>query len=332
MTPKNDTNLPALFVLDDEPEIVANIVEYLRGCGMPATGYTHPKAALSHLRHVEEPFVLLSDIKMPVMDGLDLVERLSVDHHPKAQFAVVLFTAHGDLDRAVRALRMGVLDFLIKPYELDQLRLAVLRAYDYLDDRIRNEVSAGLSDLARTMASAREVAGLLNTSLSRLEPTAPPAHGGDGISILDSDDYLIACIKWQQSFRRLRDRFFPVCSYDDGAWEILLYVLEQKLLDRRAPVTSACHATALPQTTAMRKVEELVAAGLITKSPDATDRRRVLLAPSKDCLEQSELFFRRAVMEAESILRPKSLDADDDETDAVRPPDRFRSPFYSRSS
>ncbi len=293
--------LPSIVVLDDEPEIVSNIAEFLDGLQMRATGFTHPTAAFSHLRRHEGPFVLLSDIKMPVMDGLDLVDRLQHDHHPAADFACILFTAHADIDRAVRALRMGVLDFLIKPFDLEQLHLALLRAFDHLEDCARGRAQSGLNDLARTMASAREMADLLNSSLARLEPREPEVRPSDG-RLLESEDWLISCIKWQQSFRRLRDRFFPACSYDDGAWEIVLYVLEQKLLQRRAPVTSACHATALPQTTAMRKIEELVEAGVLRKAPDEIDRRRVLLTPSEECLEQAELFFRRAIAEAESLL------------------------------
>ena len=93
-------------------------------------------------------------------------------------------------------------------------------------------------------------------------------------------------IKALQAARRFRDKLLPSCVDGDANWEILLYLIEQSLLHRVVSVTSACHATTLPSTTAMRKIDELVSTGWLQKRPDPSDRRRTLIAPTDLCRDR----------------------------------------------
>lgn len=79
----------------------------------------------------EQPQICILDIKMPGMDGLEVMERLkSVDSNCK----VILSTAYSYFDYAVRALHLGAMDFLVKPVKKDVLLRALNRAIDELDD------------------------------------------------------------------------------------------------------------------------------------------------------------------------------------------------------
>jgi DNA-binding NtrC family response regulator len=69
--------------------------------------------------------IVISDLRMPRLDGLQLMESVQKEHIP---VTVILMTAHGSIDEAVQAMRMGAYDFITKPIELQHLRLVVQRA------------------------------------------------------------------------------------------------------------------------------------------------------------------------------------------------------------
>jgi len=85
--------------------------------------------AASALKHVDSDFqgVVVSDIRMPGMDGLELFERIkTID----PEIPVILITGHGDIAMAVQAIRDGAYDFLEKPFKLDNLIEVIRRASD----------------------------------------------------------------------------------------------------------------------------------------------------------------------------------------------------------
>jgi hypothetical protein len=110
-------------------------------------------------------------------------------------------------------------------------------------------------------------------------------------SLEDEAELYLPLIKLFQTNRRSRDRLFPICGGEDPSWDIVLYILEQDLLRQKVSVTSACHATSVPQTTAMRKIDELVAAGLLVRTPDVADRRRVLVKTTTACRDAAHRYF-----------------------------------------
>ena len=74
---------------------------------------------------LDKPDVLITDIRMPEMTGLELMERLS-DHEPK--IPVIVITAHSDLDSAVAAYKGGAFEYLPKPFDIDEAMELVSRA------------------------------------------------------------------------------------------------------------------------------------------------------------------------------------------------------------
>lgn len=314
-----------IFLCDDEPELVEDIAEFLRMEGYSCRSTSSPHEARNFIRSAQRPFVLLSDMRMPGITGLDLARTAAEGQGPARNFEVILFSAFSDMERAIEALKIGVLDFLMKPFDLDQLRLALQRALEQIEDRRRqSELGNGFShQLSNALSKIREVASALEAA--QVNTQAPllqtQAYRSPVALARERDDWIIRGIKLHQSTRRLRDKTFPMCAYDDGAWEILLYVVEQSLLGRMAPVTSACHACAVPQTTAMRRIDELVGLGLFLKIPDSTDRRRVLLEASPECIERTKRFFDEMYRQLDSILlanRPAQIGTRGVQNSAVR--------------
>jgi DNA-binding NtrC family response regulator len=110
-----------LFV-DDEEELVSAVVERLDLRGVEAVGVTSGAAALQRIEERDFEVVVL-DVKMPGLGGLDVIKRIK-QRHPAVQ--VVMLTGHGSSEDAEEGLRLGAFDYLQKPIDIEVL-LEVLR-------------------------------------------------------------------------------------------------------------------------------------------------------------------------------------------------------------
>ncbi|MFC0336300.1 DNA-binding transcriptional response regulator, NtrC family, contains REC, AAA-type ATPase, and a Fis-type DNA-binding domains [Kushneria avicenniae] len=110
-----------ILIVEDDPAILELLTEELEEAGHIVTGVDSAEQALLHDLDVD---VIISDIRLPGMDGMTLLETLvQQPDHP----AVIIITAFGSIDQAVDALQRGADDFLTKPLDLDQVRGSVAR-------------------------------------------------------------------------------------------------------------------------------------------------------------------------------------------------------------
>lgn len=125
----------AVFVTDDEQAIRAAIVKRLTRQGHRAVGYESGEALLEALRH-ELPDLVLLDLKMPGLNGLDTLKQLR-QLAPSAM--VIMLTAYGTVQDAVEAMKLGAYDFLIKSVDLEGIDPVVARVLDVVSLRRRLE-------------------------------------------------------------------------------------------------------------------------------------------------------------------------------------------------
>jgi DNA-binding NtrC family response regulator len=114
-----------LLVEDDDDTRLA-LLEALAELGHEVDAQNSAEAALARLGSVDFD-VVLSDIKMAGIDGIELCRRLTQD---RPHVPVVVMTAFGDVDSALGALRAGAHDFIIKPFTITQVATALDRALD----------------------------------------------------------------------------------------------------------------------------------------------------------------------------------------------------------
>jgi DNA-binding NtrC family response regulator len=84
------------------------------------------------------PSIVISDLKMPRLGGLELLERIGADGNT---MAVIVVTAQGTIDTAVQAMRMGAYDYITKPIDTDRLRTILQNASELLGTRVELEVT-----------------------------------------------------------------------------------------------------------------------------------------------------------------------------------------------
>jgi DNA-binding NtrC family response regulator len=120
---------PLVLVVDDEPlqrEIMKTILD---GAGYETHTAASGKDALILVKRVP-PDVILTDLKMPGMDGIELLEALPVVDVPPA---VIIVTAHGTINSAVDALKRGAHDYLTKPLDKDKILFTVRKACERVE-------------------------------------------------------------------------------------------------------------------------------------------------------------------------------------------------------
>lgn len=143
--------LNSVIVVDDEASIRTAVEQWLSLSGFSVQLFARAEECLAHLpRHF--PGVIISDVRMPGMDGLQLLERLQADD---PDLPVILLTGHGDVPMAVEAMRNGAYDFLEKPFTpqhlLGSLRRALEKRQLVLENRRLHEQADLKSRLEGTL-------------------------------------------------------------------------------------------------------------------------------------------------------------------------------------
>jgi len=151
--------LPVL-VVEDDPALREALTDTLEMAGYRALSAANAEQALAWLDKgaVEgKPGLVLTDVQMPGMDGHALLRALKARH---PEIPVILMTAHGQIDRAVQAMRDGAADYLPKPFEPDKLLATVARHFRQAGEATASSMvaqdpaSLALLELARRVAAS----------------------------------------------------------------------------------------------------------------------------------------------------------------------------------
>jgi len=126
----------SLLLVDDEEKILKALGRALRDAGHAVIETTSPRQAQRLL--AEQAFdVLLVDNMMPELGGLDLIRELVAATKEGERPQILMMTAHATVESAIEAMKLGALDYLQKPFEIDELLVVVRRALDH--QRLRRE-------------------------------------------------------------------------------------------------------------------------------------------------------------------------------------------------
>lgn len=155
---------PIIYVLDDDQRVREALLSLLSSLGLRVEVFASAKEYLQ-FKKPDAPACLILDLELPGMTGLELQQEIAGEQTPP----IVFVTGHGDVPSSVRAMKAGAIEFLLKPFDNQEL----LRSVDVaiLQDREARKKRTELAELRRRYAllTPRErevlpfvVAGLLN--------------------------------------------------------------------------------------------------------------------------------------------------------------------------
>jgi two-component system, NtrC family, nitrogen regulation response regulator NtrX len=156
-----------ILVVDDEKDIRISLTGILEDEGYQVLTADNGIEALECARQ-ELPDLVLLDIWMPGMDGLETLEKLKILF---PQVTVIMISGHGTIETAVRATKLGAFDFIEKPLSLDKVLISVVNALRMKELRVENE------ELKRVVANEYEMIGsapvmtALREQIMRVAPT-----------------------------------------------------------------------------------------------------------------------------------------------------------------
>ena len=113
-----------ILIVDDEPDMLDNCTRIVTRLGYDCVTAENGEVALEEFER-QRPDLVLTDLKMPEMDGMALMARL---HDADPDLPVIMITGFASIESAVAAVREGAFDYLPKSFSVDQLRVAVERA------------------------------------------------------------------------------------------------------------------------------------------------------------------------------------------------------------
>lgn len=119
------------WIVDDDSSIRWVLERALAGAGLTCSTFENSSSVLDALAE-QTPDVLLSDIRMPGLDGLGLLKKIKASH---PTLPIIIMTAHSDLDAAVSAYQQGAFDYLPKPFDIDEALALTERAISHYQEQ-----------------------------------------------------------------------------------------------------------------------------------------------------------------------------------------------------
>lgn len=244
-----------VLAVDDDADAIHELAQYLTraslSCASALDGWTALRMVSEGLR----PRIVVSDLRMPELSGLQFAEELN--KLPEADRPEIIFiSGNAGYDDAVEGIRLGARDMLTKPLDMPKLVRAVKSAL-----LVRHMRRGGPAPDAAASAA----------------PTGPKSPR--------------ATLDALRAVRKIRSKYFPSALFSDPCWEMLLDLYDGQLAKEEVTVTSLGAASGAPLTTALRRMDALQSHGLIERSEHPDDKRRTVIRLSRPGLEAVEQFF-----------------------------------------
>ncbi|RML41291.1 DNA binding response regulator, LuxR protein [Pseudomonas syringae pv. ribicola] len=140
----NNYPVPKILVVDDQPLIVEELGEFLEGCGYACVRCHSSLEAIEHFANDSAIGIVLCDLEMPGMNGIEMVEAMKMAGGKTHLFEAIMLTGRAEKKDVIKALRAGIADYYQKPVNLDELLEGVQSQVEALAERQKNRQQLGL--------------------------------------------------------------------------------------------------------------------------------------------------------------------------------------------
>lgn len=144
-----------VYIVDDEPKLGELFVTVLRRDGFDAVSFVNPVALLERMDREDVPNVILTDLMMPGMNGIEMIEAVK---DRNLTVPVIIMTAHSSVQTAVEAMRLGAFHYLQKPVNLEEMRTLLNKAIELY------EVKTELEEIRSNQRASHPISGILGES------------------------------------------------------------------------------------------------------------------------------------------------------------------------
>lgn len=232
-----------VLLVDDETDALEEMQEICVRSGLECQIATDGWRALELVAQGFNPDVVVTDIRMPELSGIELSAQLRKLLHGQ-RVATIFVSGHADFDEAGEAVRQGADALLSKPLRGETLIREIKLAYSKARPILQPD-----GDDPTTIRD-------------------DPPHGQENMQ-----EALAALI----ALRRARHRHLPADIFSNASYDMLLDLYENSLKGRAISLTSLATVTGVPLSTAVRRVEELEARGYCKRHTDPSDGRRFMM-------------------------------------------------------
>jgi len=250
-----DSKTLDVLIVDDDPDLADELVEYLSKAGLSCDKAADGWSALKLLADGWRARVVVSDLRMPELSGLEFVDQLGKRAGPDKP-EIIFISGNAGYDDAVEAIRLQARDMLTKPVDGPRL--------------------------VRAVKSALLVRQMRSSSAEPVQVAAPEKSDAERKR---------ATLESLRAVRKVRSKYFPSELFSDPCWEMLLDLYDALLAGQETTVTSLAAASGAATTTAWRRLSALQSHGLIERVDDPGDKRRTIIRLSPAGLRAVENFF-----------------------------------------
>jgi CheY-like chemotaxis protein/DNA-binding MarR family transcriptional regulator len=291
------------LVLVREPDGFAEVPDLLTNDGFRVLRPQSVDEAVNLVCEQKDIGIVVCDIVWKDTRGLDIYQRLQKKLSAQRSLSIVFLAEAASINDVVAALRVQAVDFLHKPTNPDALLDAVRRAERQLSRRTAErvvtrraaellEVTRAMIDLLPAQSNPADIrngydVGVLPGSYNEVMTLSPETEGALALSRSRRDlRKVLAALKIQKLQRRI---FGDLVA--NPCWDMLLDLYESRTLGRTVSVTSLAIASGVPTTTALRRITDLEDLGLLRRTQDAEDARRVLVELNTSGAEKLAEYF-----------------------------------------
>jgi len=153
---------PKILVIDDEERMCWALDRALSHEGYQVVTATRGLKGIDLAKETEPSMVIL-DLKMPDIDGIEVLKELKISN---PSIPVIMITAHGTIDTAIEAMKIGATDYITKPFKLEELKVHVKQALHLLNlenqvDFLRQELGKNYGKIVGQSEAMKEIALLI---------------------------------------------------------------------------------------------------------------------------------------------------------------------------
>lgn len=154
------------IVVEDEDLIRSNTIKKVEKLGLPLefVGESDNGKIAMHLLEEKRPDIVLTDIMMPVMDGLELAEQIQFLY---PNMRTVIVSGYSDFELAKKAIRFGVVDYLLKPIDIEELKQVLSKTIGRLRERYDNEKYSDLKAGSGTELSNEQIVDMIESYIGK---------------------------------------------------------------------------------------------------------------------------------------------------------------------